>query len=257
MKQQFTLCATLLALGIGGIGTASAQPYYYVGPRPPAYVGPRMYGPGLPPHEIIAIVRAAGLVPLTQPVRRGPRAYVLVAAGRAGEQVRVVVDAYAGDILRVNPVVAMRPYGAPVAAYPYDPRPRGALVQREIAPVQREIKDPPPGTYPPSARFDNGLRRRCRRAAFPMRVSPMHRPRLRTAAGRKAAARAAAATAAQRRRRSAAGATGCSSAGSDAGATSSRPGACDQRGERVQARAADDGAGDTARLARALINRGC
>jgi hypothetical protein len=152
LKQPFTLCATLLALGIGGIGTASAQPYYYYGsPRPPAYVGPRLYGPGLPPHEIIAIVRAAGLAPLTQPVRRGPGVYVLVAAGRAGEQLRVVVDAYAGEIMRVSPVMAMRPYGAPlVAAYPYDPRPRGAL-------VQREIKDPPPGTYGPNARFDTGV----------------------------------------------------------------------------------------------------
>lgn len=151
MKQQFTLCATLLALGIGGAGTASAQPYYYYGSaRPPAYVGPRMYAPGVPPHEIIAIVRASGLAPLTQPVRRGPGTYVLIAAGRAGEQLRVVVDAYAGDIIRVTPVVAMRPYGGPVAAYPYDPRLRGAL-------VQREIKDPLPGGYGPNARFDAGV----------------------------------------------------------------------------------------------------
>jgi hypothetical protein len=146
LKQQFTLCATLLALGIGGIETASAQSYYYGSPRPPAYVGPRLYGPGLPPHEIIAIVRAAGLAPLTQPVRRGPDTYVLVAAGRAGEQVRVVVDAYAGDIVRVRPVVAMGPYGAPVAAFPYD-RPRGAF-------VEREIREPPRGAYGPNGRAD-------------------------------------------------------------------------------------------------------
>jgi hypothetical protein len=68
---------------------------------------------------------------LSQPVRRGPRAYTLVAGGPGGERVQVVVDAYAGGIRRANPI-AMRPYGASVAAYPYDPRTRGALVEREF-----------------------------------------------------------------------------------------------------------------------------
>jgi hypothetical protein len=150
LKKHLTLCATLLVLGTGGVATANAQSYYYYGaPRPPAYVGPRMYAPGLPPHEILAIVRASGLVPLSPAVRRGPRAYVLTAAGRGGEPVRVIVDAYAGDIRRVSPVVAMRPYGAPpVAEYPYDPRTRGALVEREFAPVQRDLRPPSPGAYP-------------------------------------------------------------------------------------------------------------
>jgi hypothetical protein len=149
LKHQFTLCATLVALGIGGIGTAGAQPYYYGAPRPPAYVGPGLYEPGLPAREIVAIVRAAGLVPLSQPVRRGPGTYVLFAGGRAGEQLRVVVDAYAGDIVRVAPVAAMRPYGAPVAVYPYDPRPRGAF-------VEREIREPLPGSYRSNTRIDSG-----------------------------------------------------------------------------------------------------
>jgi hypothetical protein len=80
LKPYLTLCAALAALGVGGIATADAQSYYYYrAPRPPAYVGPRMYAPGLPAREILAIVRASGLRPLSQPVRRGPRAYTLVA----------------------------------------------------------------------------------------------------------------------------------------------------------------------------------
>ena len=111
-----------------------------------------MYSPGLPPQEILAIVRASGLVPLSQPVRRGPGAYVVVAGGRGGEQVQVVVDAYAGNIRRVNPI-AMRPYGAPPsAAYPYDPRTGGAVVEREFG--------PPPRSYTPGgARIRRDLRR--------------------------------------------------------------------------------------------------
>jgi hypothetical protein len=50
----------------------------------------------------------------------------------------------------------MRPNGAPVAAYPYDPRSRGVLVERELAP-EREIRDPLPGSYRPNARFDAGV----------------------------------------------------------------------------------------------------
>jgi hypothetical protein len=141
LTNKLTIGATLLALGLGGMGTANAQPIY---------VAPRMYEPSLPPYEVVAIVRSAGLAPLTRPVRRGAD-YVLVAGTRNGAQMRVVVDAYEGDILRVTPIGAMRPYGAP-AAYPYDPRAR-------MAPVGPEIKDPPRGTYRqgaygPSAGYD-------------------------------------------------------------------------------------------------------
>jgi hypothetical protein len=141
LTNKLTIGATLLALGLGGMGTANAQPIY---------VAPRMYEPSLPPYEVVAIVRSAGLAPLTRPVRRGAD-YVLVAGTRNGAQMRVVVDAYEGDILRVTPIGAMRPYGAPTA-YPYDPRAR-------MAPVGPEIKDPPRGTYRqgaygPSARYD-------------------------------------------------------------------------------------------------------
>jgi hypothetical protein len=130
-----------MALGIGGVtlgsvSTASAQP---------VYVGPRYYAPGLPPGEVMRIVQRAGFVPLSAPMRRGPN-YVVIATGRTG-QVRVVVNAFAGDIVRVNPVIAMRPFGPPVSAYStlppgYQPMPPSAAY-----PPPPSVAAPPP---PPS-----------------------------------------------------------------------------------------------------------
>ena len=97
------------------------------------------------------------MTPLSRPVRRGPN-YVVIAGDASGGQVRVVVDAFDGAIVRVRPVVAMQPYrrsyGA-VVGDPYAPRPRVA-----IAPPH-EIKDPPPvvygaDPYGPRARVDGG-----------------------------------------------------------------------------------------------------
>ena len=50
----------------------------------------------LPPHEIITIVRSAGLDPVGPPFRQGQN-YILRAISRDDEEVRVVVSA------RVNP----------------------------------------------------------------------------------------------------------------------------------------------------------
>jgi hypothetical protein len=107
----------------------------------PAYVGPRAYQPAVPPYEVDAIVRSAGLVPLAPPARRGS-AYVLAATDRYGRHVRVVVDAEVGEIISVRPMLAAAPYGAPVHGAPsvvYVPR-----------------GDPPPPVPPrsvPSARL--------------------------------------------------------------------------------------------------------
>ena len=104
MKKQLLFCAGLLLLGVAGTGTAGAQAFYY---------GPRFYEPALPPWEIVASVRSAGLVPLTRPSRRGP-VYVLAATDRAGRQLRVVVNARFGNIMNVSPMLAAGPYGAPL-----------------------------------------------------------------------------------------------------------------------------------------------
>jgi hypothetical protein len=148
LTHKLTIGATLLALGLGGAGMANAQP---------VYVG-RGYEASLPPYEIVAIVRSAGMAPLTRPVRRG-QDYVVIAGTRNGGQMRVVVDAYEGDILRVTPVAAAQPYGVP-AAYPYERQYESRFDPRSrLAPIGPEIKDPPPGTYPrsgygPSSRYD-------------------------------------------------------------------------------------------------------
>ena len=118
MKQKIIFCSALLTLGLGAITTASAQ--YYAGPR--VYdVGPRMYDPGVPPGEVMAIVRSAGLAPQTRPVRRGGT-YVLIAASRGGSPVRVIVDAYEGDILRVSPAYAAGRDAGSRITYGRDPR---------------------------------------------------------------------------------------------------------------------------------------
>lgn len=106
MKKQFAICIGLFGLGlsplgIGGAATAQAQPIY---------VRPDIGHPGMPPYEVIAIVRSAGLTPLTRPLRRGPT-YVLLASDRRGRDLRVLVDAYAGDIVSARPVYASRYYG--------------------------------------------------------------------------------------------------------------------------------------------------
>ncbi len=61
----------------------------------------------LPAYEILNSVRALGLRPTTQALRRGPY-YVLHATDARGVQVRVVADAQLGDIVSVTPVLAPR-----------------------------------------------------------------------------------------------------------------------------------------------------
>jgi hypothetical protein len=104
LKKQLAICAGLLLLGLGATRTAEAQT---------VYVGPGLPDLALPPYEIMSIVRATGLAPLTRPVLRGPY-YVLVAVDRVGRQMRVVVDAQLGDIVNLRPVLAAGSYGPEV-----------------------------------------------------------------------------------------------------------------------------------------------
>jgi hypothetical protein len=100
LKRRLALTGAILLLGLGW---ADAQVIY--GPRvylPPGSVVGTAPGEGpVPAYQVMTIVRAAGLTPLGPPVRRG-RVYVLVAADRRHDGImRVVVDAWSGDILRV------------------------------------------------------------------------------------------------------------------------------------------------------------
>jgi hypothetical protein len=66
----------------------------------------------LPAYEIVTAVRAMGLNPISDAVRRGPY-YVLHAYDPRGVEVRVVADAQFGDILSIAPARALNTAYAP------------------------------------------------------------------------------------------------------------------------------------------------
>lgn len=139
MKLKIALGAGLAALGIALTSAAQAQGIY-IG-RPRVYMPPMVHHSVVPPSEILMLVRAAGLSPLTQPARTGPR-YVLLASDRMGGQLRVVMSAYDGRILNVRPA--------------HDPRfayqsPRPPIGTPDRAPPQRYSAVPPPGLKDPPA----------------------------------------------------------------------------------------------------------
>jgi hypothetical protein len=138
VKQKIAIYAGLLAIGLAGSAPAMAQ----VLPYPAAN--------GLPPYEVVALVRSAGLEPVTRPVRHGP-AYVLQAINKGGKEVRVVVDARTARIVRVVNLGPARaaaapevpplppPYARPpagiAAADGYGPNSRTAGLEPEIDPA--------------------------------------------------------------------------------------------------------------------------
>ena len=76
----------------------------------------------LPPHEIITIVRSTRLDPIGRPVLRGPN-YVVLALDEDDREMRVIVNARRGEIIRIVPVQAasrMPPPGAGYATGPYE-----------------------------------------------------------------------------------------------------------------------------------------
>jgi hypothetical protein len=99
----------------------------------------------LPPYEVATIVRSMGLAPLERPRWREGR-YVLTASDRSGREVRVVVDAYSGQVIRVRPLDVGYydgPRGFGVRPDPYDPR------YAAPPPPPRAIPNEPPRYYPP------------------------------------------------------------------------------------------------------------
>jgi hypothetical protein len=94
LVERRTIYAALAVLALSA--PAAAQGYG------PGY-GPGFEPGGLPPYEIMTILRSTGLKPLGPPARRGPT-YVLRAIDRGDREVRVVVNARSGNILSVTPV---------------------------------------------------------------------------------------------------------------------------------------------------------
>ena len=75
----------------------------------------------LPPHEILTIVRSTRLDPIGRPVRQGPN-YVLHAIDEDDREMRVIVSARTGEILRMAPAAspARIPPRGGVAVGPYE-----------------------------------------------------------------------------------------------------------------------------------------
>jgi hypothetical protein len=75
----------------------------------------------LPPHEILTILRSTGLDPIGRPVRQGPH-YVLHAIDEDDREMRVIVSARSGEIIRMAPaaIPARIPPRGGVAVGPYE-----------------------------------------------------------------------------------------------------------------------------------------
>src|SRR5262245_21628083 len=116
VKHRVLLCAGIAALALLASAPRPAQPV------PPAYRGAVFPGEALPPHEAVTIVSSTGLEPVGRPVRQGP-VYALRAVDPAGEEVRVIVDAYLGRIVKVIPLSGPR-YAMPLLRAPYGRPPR-------------------------------------------------------------------------------------------------------------------------------------
>jgi hypothetical protein len=101
----------------------------------------------LPPEQITTIVRSSGLHPLGPATARGPT-YVVRAADRRAEIVRVVVDARSGEILSVIPVVegGQRGIGASGPPPPYRP---GTRIAHPGADAVDPGAPPPPAARSP------------------------------------------------------------------------------------------------------------
>jgi hypothetical protein len=149
LKHKIALCAGLVAaLSVSGHALAQPAP-------PAAYPGTIYPNAGLPPHEIVAIVRSTGLEPMGSPVRQGP-AYALRAVDPAGEEVRVIVDAQRGRIVKVIPLMAPR-YAMPLMRPPYGRPPRPiAMVPEGYGPNPRAPVLPPGAEGPPSSAGPGG-----------------------------------------------------------------------------------------------------
>jgi hypothetical protein len=121
---------SLLAAGLA-MSAAKAQPlppYYVRGPVLPSQVVV------LPAAEVAAIVRSAGLVPISPPFRHG-RTYRLRAVERAGYEVQVVVSAWSGRILRVHPALPAPELAGNALPTPYARPPGLVAIDPEADPL--------------------------------------------------------------------------------------------------------------------------
>ncbi len=149
--------ARLLACAVAGLacafpvaaGAQGAQPF---SSGPPTYGGgPRT----VPPDQITANVRAAGLEPLSRPLLRGT-VYYMRALNRARTEMRVAVDARSGRVLSATRVTQEPAAPGETAAAPaprYEPY-TGSRGYSEAAPLP-PAEVPGGGQPTPPARAPN------------------------------------------------------------------------------------------------------
>jgi hypothetical protein len=138
VKKRLLLIAA--AAGFLGCGPANAQ---------------MLAADILPPYEIATIVRSMGLNPIERPIWRNGR-YVMAATDRSGREVRVVVDAYSGQVIRVRPMdmgYYDGPRGYGVRPDPYDPR--YAAPPPPPRPIPNEPGYAPRPGYPPQPGYED------------------------------------------------------------------------------------------------------
>lgn len=98
----------------------------------------------LPPHEIITIVRSTRLDPIGRPVLRGPN-YVVLALDEGDREMRVIVNARRGEIIRIVPVQTASRMPPPGGGYPMGPYERMERYER-AAPAPRYVAPDGPRT---------------------------------------------------------------------------------------------------------------
>jgi hypothetical protein len=127
----------VVLLGLSGMTPAAAEP---------VRLAQRFAADVIPPYEVFTIIRSAGLRPLGRPHYRG-RFYVVHAVAPRGEEVRVVVDAYAARVLSIRPLdrYATPEYDRPPAYRRYESGPPPAPGPRVIEAEPRYV---PPAAVP-------------------------------------------------------------------------------------------------------------
>ena len=147
LKQRILFCVSIAAFALLALRPALTQAV------PPPYPGTIYPGDGaLPAYEIVTIVRSTGLDPVGRPIRQGPT-YALRAVDPAGEEVRVVVDAHMGRIVKVIPLSGPR-YAMPLMRPPFGqpPRPTAMVPDGDFddftptGPAARPLPAGPPGS---------------------------------------------------------------------------------------------------------------